>query len=251
MLKDIEKEFICLLSSQLPTRRGGKRGPRPIPKEVLIAEIFKKFRLGLPWDRVEHERTCRDYWVEIQRRAALKKVFKRLLKKSLKKKPKKTIIDSTDIESYRGHRFVLYSGKYHNNCIKITVQLTDTYLPLLVRVDPGSMHDSKILNKMIVDSDILLSSELFLDKGYELYPRRRELKRRNVQVRMEMKSGVNKKRGPRFRFTKEDKCERLKIERWFFWLKSFREVKYCRVRNIAGVRAMLYLACSYYAFLRS
>ena len=58
-----------------------------------------------------------------------------------------------------------------------------------------------------------LPYELFLDKGYKNYMLRRILKLHNCQVRMEMKKGKNRKRGPRFKFTKEHKRIRSVIEK--------------------------------------
>ncbi|MBD3329458.1 transposase [Candidatus Dojkabacteria bacterium] len=92
--------------------------------------------------------------------------------------------------------------------------------------------------------------ELLLDKGYENYERRRRLKQLNCQVRMEMKRGKNRKRGPRFKFTQEDKVARGNIEKCFGWIKSFMILKCNRLRKKSLFMATFLFCLSFYAFMR-
>ena len=78
---------------------------------------------------------------------------------------------------------------------------------------------------------------MFLDKGYEKYERRRELKKQNCQVRMEMKKGKNKKRGPRFKFTQEHKRMRGEVEKIYGWLKAFMGLKLNRLKKKSLIMA--------------
>lgn len=160
------------------------------------------------------------------------------------------MIDSSDIESYNTNGLIRYSGKYHNYCAKLTVELTPEYIPIRYSIDKGSVADSKILDNMLLHWD-KLPYELFLDKGYEKYERRRELKKKNCQVRMEMKrSDKNRKRGPRFKFTQEQKKQRAEVEKIFSWLKSFLGLKLNRMRKKSLLTAKIIFCLSYYAFAR-
>ncbi len=104
-------------------------------------------------------------------------------------------------------------------------------------IDKGSSHDSKILDKILHKKTLKLPYELFLDKGYEKYERRRKLKKRNCQLRIEMKKQAkNKKRGPRFLFTREHKKIRSGVEKFFAYLKSFNVFKFCRFHTLKALK---------------
>ena len=243
-------EFISHISKFLPDRKTGKRGPKPIPKKTLLQELFIKFKRNLPWYELKHSSTCRAYLKEIQRRGLLKKFFNSLKKNYTKYRLQKTIIDSSDIGSYRTNHMVKYSGKYHKNCIKLTVEVTDKLQIVDFRLDKGSRSDSKILDDML-DSKEKLPYELFMDKGYEKYERRRELKNKNCQVRMEPKKKAKKHiRGRRFMFTGEHKRVRQSIEKIFGWLKSFESLRLNKLRLISNIRGMLLIVLSYFTFNR-
>jgi hypothetical protein len=52
MQNDIADDFICHLCSKLPNRKAGKRGTKPIPKELLIKEVFHLFKTNCGWRNI-------------------------------------------------------------------------------------------------------------------------------------------------------------------------------------------------------
>ena len=228
MLNDKEISYINLLSEFLPDRHGGSRGPKPISKYVLITELFKLCRCGLNWRRIEHSTTVRRYMEECQRRGLYKKFFKNLNSNFKKYRPKRSIVDSTEVESFNFRKGVSYSGKSHKYAAKITVEINDEYIPLSVQFAKGSSSESKEFDRLLSKQD-KLPYEMTLDMGYEKYARRRDLKKRGCQVHMEQKiKKDSRKRGPQFSYTDEDKRERSKIERFFSWIQSFWRVRFRR-----------------------
>jgi hypothetical protein len=250
MSKDTRNEFINQLSQYLPDRRKGKRGPDPIKKEVILEELFKLFRTNCGWRNIKHSSTCHAYLKEIQRRGHYKKFLNCLTKEITKTRSLINIIDSSDIECYRTHNNVEYSGKYHNNCIKLTIAVTENLIPVYGRLDKGRDPDSLIIDKMFLDQ-YNKPYELFLDKGYEKYDRRRNCKRENCQIRLEMKKVVtNRKRGRKFIFTDEHKKIRGSIEKVMSWIKSFNIMRMTRLRIKSLITAMFFFCLSYIAFMR-
>jgi len=68
---------------------------------------------------------------------------------------------------------------------------------------------------------------------------------------MEMrKSDKNRKRGPKFIFTKEHKKQRGEIEKIYSWLKSFTEIKFNRLRKKSLITAKFIFCLSYIAFMQ-
>ncbi len=250
MNNNSEKQFICHLSSILPERIGGKRGTKPIEKDVLITELFKLFKTNCGWRNIKHSSVCRNYFMELQRRGSIKKYFNLLIKDYSKQRLDKSIVDSSDIVNYNTNGIVKYSGKYHNPCVKLTIEVSSECVPVYGRLDKGSESDSVILDKMLEDKD-KLPYELYADKGYEKYDRRRELKKRNCQVRIEMKKlDKNRKRGPRFIFTSEHKRMRGSIEKVMAWIKTFMIVRLSRIRIKSLISGMFFFCLSYTTFTR-
>lgn len=242
-------KFILALSNSLPSRRIPKTGRHPIPKEVILEELFNLFKYNYGWRNVKHKTICYQYFCEIKRRGLLKKFFTNLTTELNSKRLTKTIIDSSDLVSYKTNNLTKYSGKYHNYCLKMTIEVTDKYIPVNFSLDSGSTSDSKILDKLLSTKE-KLPYEVYLDKGYERYDRRRELKKRNCQVRMEMKKGKNRKRGPRFKFTDEQKKLRSEIEKNYGWLKSFMVLRLNRMRLKSNIMAAFLFALNYYTYYK-
>ena len=250
MLNNTQKRFICHLCNYLPTRRAGKRGTKPIAKEVLITQIYRLFRANCGWREIEHSSTVRNYLYEIQRRNKFKDFFTFLTLEETKYRIKKTVIDSTDIVSYKTNHLIKFSGKYHNYCFKMTIEINQNCVPILVRVDKGNEPDSIIFDKTLLNKG-KLPYELFLDKGYEKYERRIKLKTKNCQLRIEMKNYANnRKRGPKFTFNKEHKNQRTTIEKVVSWIKAFMILRLCRLRKKSIMSAMAFFCASYVAFMR-
>ena len=238
------------LSEFLPERKAGKRGPKPISNIVILTEIRKLFKTSCGWREINHQTTCRRYLYEIQRRGLLKKFHKFITSNLTIKRLGKIIIDSTDRVSYKICNLVTYSGKYHNNCIKITLAITEDCVPIYYWIDKGSTTDSEILDKMLTEIK-KLPYELFLDKGYERYTRRQELKKENCQVRMEMKNCKNnRKLGPRFRFTDGHKKIRGTIEKVVAWLKSYSAIDFNKFRRRSVISASFLFFLSAITFNR-
>ena len=70
-----EEAFIKKLAEFLPSRRPGRRGPKPVDKITILRQLFIKFKYGLPWRRLEHATVCYNYFQEMQRRGHFKKFF--------------------------------------------------------------------------------------------------------------------------------------------------------------------------------
>jgi len=92
----------------------------------------------------------------------------------------------------------------------MTIEVTKGHVPVSFRLDCGNTSDSKILDKLL-STNKKLPYELYLDKGYERYHRRRELKKKNCQVRMEMKKAKSRKdHGFNLQINKKSNVVRLK-----------------------------------------
>lgn len=219
------------LAAYLPDRKIQRRGPAPIKKEALVLGLLFWLRTGCPWRDVPHAATVRRYFRELHRRGYLSSLLRSML--YVQHRPDQAIIDATNIDTWKGAPRSQYSGKYHNYCIKLTLSVTPEKHLLDYSIDNGSVHDSKILDNMLSKCE-MLPYELFLDKGYESYMRRRQLQKDNCQVRMEQKHYTNnRKRGPRFRFSKSHSVTRLNIERFFAHLKNFNLFRFFRFRKFS------------------
>lgn len=130
---------------------------------------------------------------ECQRRGLFKLFFKNLNKDFRKYRTKRSIVDSTELESFNFSCEVNYSGKSHKYAAKITVEINDEYIPLSLQFAKGSTAESKEIDKFLLNKD-KLPYELYLDMGYEKYERRRELKKKGCQVHMEQKIRKNSKK---------------------------------------------------------
>lgn len=236
------ESYINALGEYLPERKTKQIGRPKVPARVILYELIKLFKYNYGWRNIKHKTVCYQYLKELQRRGEFKNFFKLLTKELNSKRLSKTIIDSSDIVSYKTNGLVKYSGKYHNYCIKVSLEITPEYIPISFSIDPGSKSDSLILDKMLTGKE-KLPYELYLDKGYERYDRRRELKKQNCQVRMESKKYVkSRKRGPRFKFTDEQKKQRGEIEKVFSWLKSFMILRLNRLRS-KSIFAACFIVC--------
>ena len=241
-------EYISALKKYLPERKSSKLGRPKIPSNLILEELIKLFKFNLGWRNIKHKTLCYNYLKEIQRRGKLKSFFNLITLELNSKKLSKTIIDSSDIVSYKTNNLVKYSGKYHNYCIKVSLEITTEYIPINYSIDSGSKSDSLILDKMISTID-KLPYELYLDKGYEKYERRRELKRKNCQVRMESKKyAKSRKKGPGFKFTDNDRKIRGEIEKVFSWLKSFMILRLNRLRSKSIFTACFLICLSAYTY---
>jgi len=250
MLNTTQQEYLLQLTSYLPVRRKGKRGPEPISKDIIIQELYQLFKTNCGWRNIQHPTTCRTYLTEIQRRGLLQKFLKNLTQDYWETRPSQTIIDTSDIVSYRVRPSIKYSGKYYNYCQKISLLVTTDYVPLAGDIHDGTAPDSRIFDD-ILEGLVKLPYEIFADKGFEQYERRRKLAQQNCQMRMEMKqSRRNRKRGRRFSFTRADKLVRGGIEKVVAWLKSFAALVLNRLRLKSLLKAMFLFSLSYVAFMR-
>ena len=160
------------------------------------------------------------------------------------------IVDSTDLVSYKTKPLVRYNGKYHNYCLKLSLAVGGNLKPLYFSLDKGSRSDSTVLDKVLMGID-KLPYILYLDKGYERYERRRVLKSKNCQVKMESKNYVkNRKRGPRFLFNQNDKLKRYSIEKVFAWIKAFKCFTLLKLRRLILIKSHILFALSYISFMR-
>jgi hypothetical protein len=250
MQDNIINEFISHVCTLIPDRKSGKRGTKPIPKELLIRGYWTLIRTNCGWRNIKHSSTCRSYIKELQRRGEFKKLFNLLTEDTTKFRVKKSIVDSSDIVSYKTNNLVKYSGKYHNYCVKFTIVVDENLIPIEGRLDKGADSDINIYKKLLSSRDKLPYTE-YLDKGYESYDIRRNLKNEGCQIKMEMKNyKTNRKRGPKFSFSLEDKLIRSSIEKVMSWIKGFMSLRLNRFRKKSLISGMFYFALSYVAFMR-
>lgn len=238
------------LASFMPERKAGRRGTKPISPFVLLDQLFILFKTNCGWRNIKHTTTCWKYFREIQRRGLLTKFLNWVTESPWKNRPSKCIVDTSDIVSYKTTPYVAYSGKYHNYCLKFSLLINEKYVPLIGNIYPGAYPDSTILDETLIHVP-KLPYELFADKGFEKYERRRELANCNCQVRMEMKNcDKNRKLGRRFVFTQEHKLVRGSIEKVVGWLKSFGSMILNKFRKLAFIRAMFHFCLSYVTYNR-
>jgi len=228
------------LTKILPDRRECKAGRKMIPKEDLIEGILRWLYIGCNWEHIPYDRTVRRYFDELQRRGYL---LKHLTKySSTKTRSFQAIMDATYIRCWKNVPYAQYSGKYHNYCIKLTLNITPQHNILDFSIDPGAKHDSKILDDILSKTEYL-PYHFYLDRGYELYKRRRYLRNLNCQLHIEQKNyAKNRKRGPRFKFTEADRSIRSTVERFFSVFKKFHLFHYFRFRKLARLKMAIYVA---------
>jgi hypothetical protein len=245
-----EESIINQLITYFPSRRRGKRGPKPISKDLLLIEIFKLLKYGIPWRNIKHPTVCRNYLKECQRRGLIKKMFHKLTFAVNKNRVKRSIVDTTLIESRNHLREVSYSGKSRKYGTRLTVEITPEYIPRHFVFLKGSRNDKVGIDKLFKEQ-VKLPYEVLLDNGYEGYKRRRELKCRGCQVRMDWRhKGNNRKRGSHFTFTSEHRRERYKVERYFSWLKSFARIKFRKEKLVSIFHAFVTITMCYYIIKR-
>ncbi len=93
--------FIGELETHLPKRQKPKIGRSPIPRNVILIELYKLFKTNCGWRNIKHRKVCYQYLKEIQRRGPLLKFFNSITEHLVKGRPPKSIVDSSDIVSYR------------------------------------------------------------------------------------------------------------------------------------------------------
>lgn len=248
MLDTKHFEYIFQLALFLPDRKPGKRGTKPISKEVILIELFKLLKHGLRWRDINHATVVRNYLYEIQRRGLLKNFLNKINNLDINKKLNKTIIDSTEFKSWRNQRLVSYSGKSHNYSTKLSLEITPDFKIVNLLFGKGSSNDGKELDKMYKNKD-KYPNEIYLDKGYESYERRQRFKANKCQLRMEQKNyKKSRKRGRKYMFTKEHKKTRASIEKVFGWIKSFRALRYNRIRTASIFHSFVIIVLAFYSF---
>ena len=103
-----------------------------------IQDLFKFFKTNCGCRNIKHSTVCRHYFKELQRRGSIKKYFNLLIKDCTKQRPDKSMIDSSDIVSYNTNRLVKYSCKYHNSCVKFSIEVSSDCVPVYGIVDKGN-----------------------------------------------------------------------------------------------------------------
>jgi len=228
------------LADRLPDRQNKKAGRNKIPKETLIDGILMRLCFGMPWRYIPHHQTVRRYFEELYRRGTLFKLLQEVT--DVEKRPEISIIDATNINCWNANPLSQYSGKYHNYCVKLTVSVDENGNLQDFSIDLGAKHDSKILDDMLSRSEYL-PYHLYLDKGYELYDRRRYLRNFNCQVHMEQKNyAKSRKLGPPFTFTHADRAVRSGVERFFSVFKQFNFFRFARTRKLSSLKMAISVA---------
>ena len=166
MINDRQRDYIKQLCLFLPTRMSGKRGTKSIKKEVLIREYFKLLKYGLGWRQIKHAATVRAYIFECQRRGLFKKYLEQIVAKELRFRPKEAIVDGSGLESRAVSKETAYSGKNHDVCTKLLLEVTPDYLPLYFQFGRGNEHDIEEW-KRYVKRGGKLPYKVWQDKGYE------------------------------------------------------------------------------------
>lgn len=244
------KGFISHLCSFLPDRREGKRGTKPIPKKKLIKEYMRLIKQGLQWRDIKHSTTVRRYITECQRRGLFKKYLENIVADELAYRAKEAIVDACEFDSWDVSKEVAWSGKQKGFTDKVTLEITPEYIPIFFRFAHGCPHDISEWKKIIKEQE-KLPYKVYLDKGYESYELRRDLRKENCQVKIEPKNfKTNHKRGPQFQWSEEDHNKRCMIERFFAWMQSFKKVHERKERTDALFHAFTITSIAYYALKR-
>ena len=124
--------------------------------------------------------------------------------KELRFRPKEAIVDGSGLESRAVSKETAYSGKNHDVCTKLLLEVTPDYLPLHFQFGRGNEHDIEEW-KRYVKRGGKLPYKVWQEKGYESGKLRKELRKLNCQVKIEPKKYTKShKRGPAYKWTKED-----------------------------------------------
>ena len=248
MLNDTQRAYIKQLCHFLPDRKQSSTGRKPIKKEVLVREYFKLVKNGLGWREIRHASTVRSYIEECQRRGLFKKFLEHIVQDELAYRQKITIIDACDLLSWNVSKETGYSSKNCFVATKLSLEVTENFIPIDFRFDNGKHHDKYAWNKWQETKDTY-PYKLYMDKGYEDYAQRKKLRKINCQVKIEPKKFKHsKKRGPYFQWSKEDGDMRRRIESVFSWIQSFQKVRLRKERKDSIYHAFVITSLSYYAF---
>lgn len=250
MLNDSAIRYLHHLCTFLPDRRAGKRGPKPIPKELVIQEYFKLVRFGPGWRQIQYATSVRRYIMECQRRGLFKKYLLHLVQDEVRYRQKVAIVDACDLEGWRVSRETTYSYKNHDTTTKLSLEITPNYIPIFFTFTGGKHHDIPEWKK-IIEKQAKLPYQVYLDKGYASYKLRRALRKKNCQVKIKPKDfKQNRKRGPHFQWSEEDAKMRPRIESVFAWIQSFKKVHFRYERSDMLFHAFVITSLSYYALRR-
>lgn len=179
-----------------------------------------------------------------------KKYLEHIVQEELKYRSKEAIVDACEFESWDVSKEVAYSGKQKMITDKFSLEITPDYIPIFFRFAHGYHHDIEEWKQMIL-KQAKLPYKVYLDKGYESYKLRRDLRKHNTQVKIEPKDfTTNHKRGPHFQWSEEDHNKRCMIERFFAWMQSFHKVKWRMERIDSMFHAFVITSLAYYALKR-
>jgi len=165
----------------------------------------------------------------------------------LQYRQKEAIVDACEFDSWDVSKEVAWSGKQKGFTDKLTLEITPNYIPIFFRFAHGCPHDISEWKEVIKEQH-KLPYKVYLDKGYESYELRRDLRKKNCQVKIKPKNFKhNHKLGPHFQWSEKDHCTRCMIERFFSWMQSFWKVRIRRERLDALFHAFTITSIAYYA----
>jgi len=228
----------------LPTPKQKPMGRPRCSKEALVEGILLVLRQGIAWNNISVEgasgTSCFRYFRELQRRGAFHLAFRRLSQSVVH--TSECSVDTTSISSFRFKGKTGWDGKHKKVATKVSLFSNKEGLPLSVVCHKGSVHDLHFVPKHLKDMYGRGVKLLHADKGYTSINLRRSLRRKGIRVNMEIRKGdYVRKRGPKFGFDGEKYVNRLKLERTFAWLKSFRGLRLRRSYLFSSFMGMVYV----------
>lgn len=239
-----QKQFDSLVSF-LPTPKQKKEGRRRCSKWALVNGILQVLVNGVTWGKIAEcgcsYISCYRYFKELQRRGKLKHIYKALSHSNADLV--EGSIDTTTIPSFEFSYGVGWNGHKHIAGTKLSLFADKNGRPADVLFGKASKDDRSFLSDHIRNTFGKVKKVLNLNMMYMGLQVRRTMRRHGIKVNMKIREqDYRRKRGPKFRFDKENYNLRFLVERLNGWLKNFKRIRIRQEYHVASFKAFVYLA---------
>jgi transposase len=243
--KLLPKSQFQQLEKLLPTPRQKRYGRRRDTKEALLTGILQVLVNGVAWEKIADcgasPASCWRYLEELQRRGKLKLIFQALAKAKIDLTS--CAIDTTLVISFHFRYMTGWSGKHRQVGTKVSLIVGKDGLPADVLFGKGSDRDTVFVEDHVKNVAGRRKKVLDLDMLYTSVTFRRAMRKKGIRINMQTRRpDYRHKRGPKFRYDKQNALTRFELERTNGWVKDFRALRLRRSAHPAMFKGMVYMA---------
>lgn len=243
--KLLKKSQFQQLVKLLPTPRQKREGRRRVSKEALVTGILQVLVNGCSWKKIADSgcsyASSFRYLQELQRRGKLKLVFQRLAKERTDLTC--CAIDTTFIVSFEFRLLTASNGMKKACGTKVSLIGDMMGFPADVQFGKGNVNDKVFVLAHLKNTAGKRKRILNLDMSYMSLSLRRAMRQKGIRVNMKTRAqDFTRKKGPKFKFDRQNHVTRLLLERTNGWVKAFRALRLRRSPHPAMFKAFVYLA---------